>query len=257
MTEVAEEVIGHFPIEELCFILTAGLFITLTFPFDIGKVLSSPVDINWAELPSIISSNFKPFVNLLNVLASEHVGELFVVLLLSCIPVGVMIYLSLTVYEKANKSVGDFLKKYKLDPKRRVRWMWDTTSKKEHRVNNRNDEFISADDDHKLRFYEWLGAKKIGRFVLFLWAMRSVSEALLYGSETFGLLTLMSAIIPMFWNQVSTEIWIWVVYSTFIFFVIYVFVYSPFKAKYDMYNERYYKSFRKEELVITDEADFV
>jgi hypothetical protein len=266
--KVAEKVMGQFPIDELCFILAAGLLTTMTFPFDIIRLLSSSANINWTELPSIIS-NFKPFVNLLYVLTSEHVAELFVVLLLSSIPVGIMIYLSLAVYEKANDSLGRFLKYYTGHPKRLVLRMLGITSEKKpneaeepsvSNSNDPNDKFETSNSARvicrNLKFSEWLRAKKVDRYFLFLRTMRSVSTTLLYGSETFWLLAVLSAVLPLLWLHVSIDIWLWVAYSAFIVVVIYLFFYAPFQTIYETSHSKILEAW-KVELSSTDEAYLV
>jgi len=244
MTEVVEKVMGQFPIDELCFILAAGLVTIMTFPFDIIRLLSSSANINWAELSSIIS-NFEPFVNLQHVLASEHVAELFVVFLLSSVLIGILIYLSAAAFEKANDLLGMFLKKYKCHPKRLVLWMSKIASKEpcemeKSSVSNPsddNDEFETAHPFYKLKFYEWLRMRKVDRYVLLLWTMRRVSTALLFCSEIFWVLALLSAAL--------SHIWLLVAWSSFIVVVTYFFFYATFEIQYEKSHKVLYKTFRK------------
>jgi hypothetical protein len=170
-----------------------------------------------------------------------------------------MMYLSLAVYEKANDKVGRFLDKHKLHPKGLAHRIASEEPSKaaEPRASNSNDpndKFETAKIYYKLKFYEWLRWKKVDRYFLFLWTMRSVSTALLYGSETFWLLALFSAVLSLLWLPVSINIWLWLACSTFIVVVIYLFFYAPFQTKYEMSHRKIYEVFRNWELSSANEV---
>jgi hypothetical protein len=180
MAEVAKEVMGQFPIDELCFIFASGLFILLAFPFDIFSFdFSSPVAFDIGEFSKWVYSSFAPFANL------KYVGWQFptylAMLFFASLPLGVIMYLLFGVYERSNHFIMSSIGR-----------VFGTTPKElfcnEHK-------FDGAPMHVKLEFYLWLKEKGVNRFMTLLWSMRSISTGLLYGSETFSLLVILSLLL--------------------------------------------------------------
>jgi hypothetical protein len=251
MTEVAKEVMGQFPIDDLCFILTAGLFAVLAFPFDIFSFnFISLATFNWADLPSLVSSNFKPFVNL------TYLGQFqdrFYILLLASLPFGVMIYFSSSIYEKLNSLLSRLFKRFLRETPREK---FGTAKLKEDIV--MEEKFRNASIARKLRFYRWLKDRGVNKYIVFIWSMRQVATALLFGIETLlfvyvlpsSILVLIST--PSSWVTCLT----WSVISLLLLLFFARFAYFDFEKRYNKTHGELFATFVEEERFNAQEWDF-
>ncbi len=106
--ESAEKAFNTFPIEMIFFIIVIGLFVVLSFPFDLPSMYSkSPVivssynGISFHNLSNYLDEGFHPFVNV-NLLSGGNFLTGAGILILCSLPVGVLLFLLYSIYEMIN-----------------------------------------------------------------------------------------------------------------------------------------------------------
>lgn len=168
-----ENVVAKMPLWFIFFIPTLGLFVTLSFPFDIlkanfesGIVLSNMTNMSLVNVFKSLDQDFKPFV-MLQYLGNSFPSGLTEIVLLSLV-VGFLVYLLVPVYEWTN---GRLMKGYCF------------LCRKEY---NRSDklpkENLSAGQIRP--FVEWSTAVNWG-YIDFNASLNSMMVGLLFGAETF------------------------------------------------------------------------
>lgn len=212
--EAAKETLGQFPIDDLFFILTSGLFVVMAFPFDIFNFdFSLLPTFSITDLPKLASSNFAPFINL------KYLGVQFptylIMLVLLSIPFGMMIYLLDGAYQRLNYIVM------------------------RGRVKERfcKSEIGEVPLGVILDFYEWLREKKMGKYASLLWSMKSTSTGLLYGGETFILFVSISMLLA------RRVYWEWFVFSFILTFFLYA-IHIIYQRRYNTLFDALYNTYQ-------------
>jgi len=217
LSDIAREVLGRFPIENLGFVFVAGFFTVVSFPFDlfsrdfsrstylsIVSEQSVSCSLNWLGL------KFDPFVNI------KYLGYQFPTglaeLVLVSLPVGLLLYVLFELYGWINR------RPYALY----LRFIRRDRSSSEE-IGKPFDSPISSDspikkwvcgkrlsfDSHEqeLDFYDWLKETGIVKSIDFLVLMRSSFEGILYGSETFFFIVFFCLVFSWLFSFTGTLEW--------------------------------------------------
>ena len=99
---ITKEIIQRYPLSSLVFILTTGLFIVLSFPYDISGLFSSEGVVlqDWVTFFAESGKNFKPFINVNQLKLDLVLGSTKI--LISSFFVGIFFYLLSDFYRKIN-----------------------------------------------------------------------------------------------------------------------------------------------------------
>jgi len=194
--ETGNEILGRFPIDQLCFLLAGGLFLVFSFPFGISynaDFLRGVPPLNFTNIipyfkesieysADYIALNFSPFVNI-NYL-NDFPNGLIKILLLS-FPCGTIFFFFYDVYKRTNH----FFKVL----------FWDYFLKNIINRKNKNEKkenLRDGNDQINLReyfdFFDWIRKKDLGKFFDFMLAMHKITIGLLYSCETYFLISLFS-----------------------------------------------------------------
>ena len=184
--ESVNNALEKFPINQIIFILTVGIFIVISFPYDYNNLLAIGLDkikfynlFGVIPLPQINSStdSFQPFVNLQYLQSTSGFPIGVTQTILFSLPVGVLIYSLSDIYEKANHGLKwfvYFIFRRSLTPK--------------------GNKLTKRGIDH-ISFSNWEIRRHQGRYINFLTSVREVNTGLLYGTETLLLFVLISTIL--------------------------------------------------------------
>ena len=237
--ESVNNALEKFPIHQIIFILTVGIFIVISFPYDYNNLLTIGLDkikfynlFGVLPLPQINLStdSFQPFVNLQYLRSSSSDFSIGVAqTILFGLPVGVLIYSLSDLYEKANHGVKwfvYFIFRRSLTPK--------------------GNKLTKRGIDH-ISFSNWEIKRNQGRYVNFLASVREVNTGLLYGTETLLFLVLISTILQG--NQYHYG-WLFLSFILCLFFgVIYLLSEYKFNKEFnnlmDIYGQEYSNSLHK------------
>ena len=217
--ENAKGIIDYFPINELLFVLTAGVFIVISFPFDIFNFFTDLPSIDYSlgnviPLPDL-SYYFQPFGNLHYLKLDNFATGLVLIIFLSLL-IGAIMVCSISIFEWVN---------------RRISWPFRYFYRKKY---GKEREDIKKDwiaTNEQMSFHRWLERNHLGREILYVSTMRQVSVAFLYGSETLFLVTAISG----FFLQNNIQLWgSWMVIITAITLF--------FMLMYETHEPRYWRS---------------
>mgnify|MGYP000909230134 CR=1 FL=1 len=223
-----------FPIHQVIFILTVGLFIVISFPFDYNELLNFTKvtftdEFGLLPMPNGISltDNFQPFVNLqyLGNNAIDFSSGVLQMVLLS-LPIGALIYSISKVYEVFNRAFTTCVC-FIIGKKPKTKGI----NLDDHGVDN-------------LSFNIWVGRRHLGRHINFLASIREVNTGLLYGAQTLLLFVLIPAII--YHNSYFIG-WLIISLTLCTFFGV-TYLLSEYKFKkeneslVDCYKEEYFRS---------------
>jgi hypothetical protein len=182
--ETAKELMGRFPIDDIFFILSSGIFVVFSFPFDVFKALSNglpTLTINidsFTNLKIYIDQNFEPFASI------KYLGDFpngLIKLLLLSLAVGAMIYLLYAIYEKSNHFIMRQFEKI----------AGFTIKNRACKSETRSKPMPTAD---ALDFLDWVQKRRLGKSIDVLWSMRALGDGLFYGCETFFLIIILSCL---------------------------------------------------------------
>jgi hypothetical protein len=205
---IAGDIAGRFPIDELFLIMSAGIFLVLCFPFDIYQLsakgvpqpsldssgFSNPFD-HLANLSIYIRGNFTPFVAIKYL--NDFPNGLVKILLLS-FPVGMTVYFLFSYYEKANHRIRQRLERVRARKNR-------PKSENDNRDGKANSSESRALRDES-EFSDWSTSKGYRKLFDFIFSMDAVASGLLYATETFILIVLLSAgLACLFQNSASSS----------------------------------------------------
>lgn len=161
---LSKEIVTRLQIDELFFVLSAGLFFVATFPFDIFRIserIVSDFSLDfYTKIPSLVQENFAPLANI------SYFGREFPTgltwMMLTSLVVGAMFYFLYTVYEYVNSLPGKLY--------RRI-------FNKQLSGRHKGASSLSA-------FSEWVAQKKLSAYISLIYSMRAVILGLLYAGET-------------------------------------------------------------------------
>jgi hypothetical protein len=221
--ETAKGIIDYFPINEILFILAAGVFTVLSFPYDVFQLFSDSQSAQfslWYGIPipklSDISAYYKPFGNLHYLNLNNFATGLAFVIFLSLI-VGSIVYCSTGIFEWIN---------------RRLSWGYRGVYKKilGKGKDEKKKDWISINDE--TNFYRWVSINHLDRHVEYAASMRQVNVAFLYSSEILLLSTLLSGFLmtKAFFNLWFGWAIIIALISAFVFCI------------YEVYESHYWRS---------------
>jgi hypothetical protein len=217
--EIARGIADYFPVNEILFVLTSGVFIVISFPFDVFKFFVDSPSVKFLlwngipipEMPEI-SMYFLPFGNLHYLKLDNFAAGLALIIFLSLL-VGAFIYCSMGVLEWAN---------------RRISWLYRYLYKKRSGVerDHRKKDWISIND--QMDFHRWLKKNHLQREVAYLASMRQIIAGFLYGSQILFVVTLVSGI----FMRNNIEFWLgWTIIITVIALFI-SFIYESHESRY-------------------------
>ena len=109
--ETAKGIVDSFPINQIIFILTIGVFIILFFPFDIYRFFteSNLTFTSWNYIPipnlSILSNMFQPLVNL-NYLKLDTIASGLAFILFFALIVGAIMHCSIGIFQWVNSKLS-------------------------------------------------------------------------------------------------------------------------------------------------------
>jgi hypothetical protein len=178
METIPKEIVQKLPLHVLFFILSSGLFVVLSLPFDIFQLdFSKGLRLQNVETFSVdIQNGFAPFINVKYLGADPFPVGLIQIILVS-LPVGTGIFLLSGIYSWINgklkirenilKICEEYAEKY---------------TKKIREDLKRNERPY---DYYKLN--QWLRKTHFSERLEFLNSIRLIARGLLYGSETFFL----------------------------------------------------------------------
>jgi hypothetical protein len=218
MAEVAKDILGRFPIDQVLYIFVSGFFLVIAFPFDF-----SSLDLSHG-LPSIVlllnymSGNFAPFVGIKYLGAEFPTG--LVKMLLASLPVGVCFFYLYGAFQSFNNIV---MKHAKRVFRRNVSDVFRIVFRKHVSIVLHIEKQVTHRD-----FYEWAKQKELG-----IWAMRLAILGLFNATEVFLVVILVS-------SAFSVSAWSWLLPA----FLIVSFCYSILKA-YEWRFESLMKGFSK------------
>jgi hypothetical protein len=169
---MAEKIVGRMPLWVLFFIASSGVFITLSFPFNIfafdfknGLVLTNMTAI---ETLKSFDGNFKPFI-LVNYLGGSFPSGIIEIILLSLV-IGTLIYLCYDVCQWINHR-----------PKILFEYLFPARAKSEPK----KIPMPTLSDAEWKPYVEWLRAVNMEGYFDVLQSLKWMTEGLLYGTETF------------------------------------------------------------------------
>jgi hypothetical protein len=214
------------------FIITVGLFIVISFPFDVTNSFSkgsasiafdSFYGIPFPNFSYYANAGFHPFLNL-NLLNGGNFLTGVGILVLCSLPVGVFIFLLYDTYEKINHF-----------PKRvYCKIMGKACTTKMDK--------ITAEGVDPQEFLDYIERLKIIKNLIFYDTIRQISVALLYGSQT-----LLFMILPLFLFAGEQQLRFgWLIISL-LFCVFFGIIYSSYERRYNkirtnvlqQYKEKY------------------
>lgn len=228
-----QAVLERFPLAFLVFILSVGLFVTLSFPFDFfsldfseGLRLPNTETLReyiFVTIPSYIRENFAPFINV------KHLGSEFpwgfIKILLASSAVGTIIYFFYGIYG----AINHFLRKCIMKPFNAL-CFWRDKAKKEKGSRQRS-------IVEKLEFSAWVRKIGLAKYLDFLYSTQMITTGLLYGSETFftTVLALGLILVPERWL-------VWVIFALLLCIFSYL-VFWVNRNNYGKERSKVWKSF--------------
>lgn len=234
--------LGRFPTENLAFILIAGFYTVISFPFNFFSTDFTDVtrltipDIGLYGLHELSTATFAPFINI-KYLGYPFPAGLLQLLLLGLLP-GFVIFLLYTVYEWLNGLPAillSHLRKSNKKPPESIVKTWVAGKR------------LNLDIQETLNFYKWLRGKRIDRYFVFLTSICSSSEGLLFGNETFVVVLLAYL---YFSHGMASQIYEWIVLGVLLTIMFYfIYLASLRKSRKDMC--RFYATYRAEQASTT------
>ena len=172
MTEVAKEIMGRFPVDQLAFIFASGFFLVVAFPFDVSSLDFSRGLPSTVALLDCVRWNFAPFVGI-KYLGAEFPSGLVKMILMS-VPTGMFFFFFYDVFRDVNRFVMQRVV---------VRY-----------ITHRSVSDLMGIQTNRApkEFYDWFVERRIGKFWDFMGVMSLASLGLFYSCEFFLLIVILS-----------------------------------------------------------------
>lgn len=230
----------RYPLGSLMFIFSAGLFMVISFPFDLSSLISSDGVIVQDCVTFFAESgkNFKPFVNV-NLLKADFVLGSTKIIIASLV-VGFFFYMVSNLYEKLNHLVAKGKTKNAVFSRRKPK-------------HANTQERMQKCKLLQLEFAEWLREFKLTKYTDFIHSVRRMLTGLIYASETF-LGTIILVAIYVWFFEPSGHIYIqnvgsWLVVGFFIcafFYVLDIIYELGFKTEMESFCRDFLKRRERE-----------
>lgn len=223
--EAGKEIIGRFPIEEIFLVVSYGLFVLISFPFDIFKVKAPPPntsEIGWWNFlqvfASLVKNNFDPFANV------KHLGENFPNYLVEAFLLSLVFGLAVVFLYNQFNYVNHRIRSPFTWMHRKIKTANATKDDEKEKTS------LILSEHEELAYANWIRKRGYQKLLDFLYSMDNVATGLLYGVESFSLIVVISLVIIGL-NDLQLPKFEWIVLSLALWF--------PFIALYKAYRRRF------------------
>ncbi len=189
-----KELLNRFPIEGIFLIAAYGLFVIISFPYDIFALFevciprpssTNTIALTITAICNYLKSNFTPFINAYH-LGTNFPNGFFEILLLS-LAFGIVAYFLYETFTEVNHVVRH--------PKPIYLWIKQKTrahEKKNRKLPTRGSEKRSL--QNQLAFADWIKRRGYQKHINLATSMEWTAAGLLWGAETFCLVVFVSCL---------------------------------------------------------------